>query len=84
MVISLKKPPVVECGASWGANTWETSINKGSYTDYSATHHATPATVPVDMMATLKDASTTTDQDDEGEEPVKNQAELVTLEEYYV
>ena len=43
-----------------------------------------PTTVPVDMMATLKDTSTTTDQDDGGEEPVKNQAELVTLEEYYV
>jgi len=47
-------------------------------------HTVLPATVLVDMMATLKDASTTTDQDDEGEEPVKNQAELVTLEEYYV
>jgi hypothetical protein len=41
MVFSLNKMPAAECGASWGANTWEISINKGGDTDYSATHRAT-------------------------------------------
>ena len=42
-------------------------------------HTALPATVPVDIM----DTSTTSDQEDErGGEPVKNQVELATLEEY--
>jgi len=83
MVISLKKPPVVEYGASWGANTWKQVLTREAILIIQQLT-VLPTTVPVDMMATLKDTSTMTDQDNEGEEPVKNQAELVTLEEYYL
>jgi len=47
-------------------------INKGGNTNYSAIH-----------CMEMKDACTMTDQEDEGEELVKNQAELVTLKEYH-